>query len=206
MKKICTPLIALLISLVAAQVTQAQDTGRVYFTTGVGMVAPLSGFANAYRNSLALNSGIEYKISKHYFAQFVLDFNAIRYSQQIKDAGSPYLFQNTSSSVFLAGIHAGRNIALSRSGRFFASPYLGLGYANIGEPRLKAGNTPGVFVQQVNRMKGLFTRQGLRLGLVTRSKILQTLYADVSHWSAHIRIQDSRPQTLSLLVGTRFGF
>jgi hypothetical protein len=71
----------------------AQDSSKLFFTTSVGILSPLSKFSNAYKTSLALNSGIEYKFSRNYFLQFVLDFNAVNYDQQVKDASSNYLFQ-----------------------------------------------------------------------------------------------------------------
>jgi len=185
---------------------KAQDTTKIFFTTSVGLLNPVSSFSNAYQNSLALNSGIEYRFSKHYFAQFVLDFNAVKYSQQVKDASSAYLFQNTSSSVFLAGINVGRNFSLISSGKLFVSPYVGAGYANIGEPRLSVDARSGIIKQEVTRMQGLFTRVGTRLGYNTKSKILQTIYVDASYWSANISVQESRPKAFSFLIGTRFGF
>jgi len=188
-----------------AIITNAQDSSKFYFTTAVGMFAPVSAFSRAYENSLALNSGIEYQFSKHYFTQFVLDFNAVKYNQQVKDESSSYLFQHTNSSVFLAGFNLGRNISISKSGNFFASPYVGFGYANIGEPRLTLHNT-GIIEQQVTRMTGIYAKQGIRVGYRTPSKILQTLYVDMAYLSANIRVQDSRPKAFSFLVGTRFGF
>jgi hypothetical protein len=185
---------------------KAQDTTKIFFTTSVGLLNPVSSFSNAYKNSLALNSGIEYKFNKHYFAQFVLDFNAVNYSQQVKDASSAYLFQKTSSSVFLAGINVGRNFHLIPSGKLFASPYVGIGYANIGEPRLVVDNTNSIINQQVTRMQGVFERAGARLAYNTKSKVLQTLYIDASYWSANIKVQQSRPKAFSFLIGTRFGF
>lgn len=190
----------------SCSLVQAQDTSKIFFTTAVGLLKPVSSFSNAYQNSLALNSGIEYKFSKHYFAQFVLDFNAVKYNQQIKDVRSDYLFQNTSSSVFLAGINLGRNFPLISSGKLFVSPYIGAGYANIGEPRLSVDLTGGVIKQEVTRMQGIFYRGGARLGYNTNSKILQTLYTDVSYWSANINVQESKPKAFSFLIGTRFGF
>jgi hypothetical protein len=186
-------------------VCNAQDSSKFFFTTAVGIFAPVSDFAKAYENSLALNSGIEYQFSKHYFTQFVLDFNAVKYNQQVKDENSSYLFQHTNSSVFLAGFNLGRNISISRSGKFFVSPYVGFGYANIGEPRLTVKNT-GIIEQQVTRMTGIYAKQGARIGYRTSSKILQTLYVDVAYLSANIHVQDSRPTAFSFLVGTRFGF
>lgn len=184
----------------------AQDAGKVYFTTSVGLLAPVSSFSKAYENSLALNSGIEYQFNRHYFTQFLLDFNVVKYSQQKREEGSPYLFQHTNSSVFLAGFNIGRNISITKSGSLFVSPYLGIGYANIGEPRLTVNNNTGIIEQNVSRMAGVFNRQGIRIAYKTKSKVLQTLYLDVSYWSANLKVQESRPKALSLLAGTRFGF
>jgi hypothetical protein len=188
-----------------ATISNAQDSSQFYFTTAVGIFSPASTFSKAYENSLALNSGIEYQFSKHYFTQFVLDLNAVNYNQQVKDANSSYLFQHTKSSVFLAGFTLGRNISIFKSGKFFTSPYVGFGYANIGEPRLTVMNT-GIIEQQVTRMTGIYAKQGVRLGYRTSSKILQTLYVDAAYLSANIRVQDSRPKAFSFLAGTRFGF
>lgn len=198
---------AIFILYFAVPVTvNAQDSSKLFFTTAAGLFVPVASFANAYQNSLALNSGIEYKFSAHYFAQLVLDFNAVKYNQQIKDANSAYLFQHTNSSIFLIGINIGRNIALSQSGNLFLLPYAGIGYANIGEPRLTVKANAGVIEQEVIRMKGVFTRQGLRLAYRTQSKILQTLYFDASYLYSNINVQNSKPGALSLLLGTRFVF
>ncbi len=185
---------------------KAQDTAKIFFTTAVGLLNPVASFSDAYKNSLALNSGVEYKFSKHYFVQFVLDFNAVKYSQQVKDGNSDYLFQNTSSSVFLAGFNAGRNFPLIASGNLFVSPYAGLGYANIGEPRLIVNTVNGIINQQVTRMQGIFGRGGGRIAYNTKSKVLQTLYFDASYWSANIKVQGNKPKAFSFLLGTRFGF
>lgn len=184
---------------------KAQDTSHYFFTTAVGLFTPVSDFSKAYENSLAFNSGFEYQFSKHYFAQFVLDFNAVKYNQQVKDINSAYLFQHTNSSIFLAGLNLGRNISVSKSGKLFASPYVGFGYANVGEPRLSLKNS-SVIEQVVTRMTGIYTKQGVRLGYSTSSKILQTLYIDVAYLSAYIHVQNSSPKAFSFLVGTRFGF
>jgi hypothetical protein len=185
---------------------KAQDTSKIFFTTSVGLLNPVSSFSSAYQNSLALNSGIEYRLSKHYFAQFVLDFNAVKYNQQVKDKSSAYLFRNTSSSVFLAGINVGRNFPLLNSGKLFLSPYVGIGYANVGEPRLSVDSRNNIISQEVTRMQGVFGRGGSRIAFNTKSKVLQTIYFDASYWSANITVQDSRPKAFSFLIGTRFGF
>ncbi len=190
---------------VLATVSYAQDSSKFYFTTSVGVFAPIGAFSKAYKNSLALNSGIEYQFSKHYFTQFVVDFNAVKYNQQVKDESSSYLFQHTNSSVFLAGFNLGRNIPINKSGKLFVSPYVGFGYANIGEPRLTLKDN-GIIEQEVTRMTGVYAKQGVRVGYHTTSKILQTLYIDVAYLSANIHVQDSRPRAFSFLLGTRFGF
>jgi hypothetical protein len=100
----------------------------------------------------------------------------------------------------------GRNISINGSGSLFISPYLGLGYANIGEPRLTVKNNTGIIEQYVTRMQAVFAREGLRIAYGTKSKILQTLYFDASYLSANINVQNSKPKSLSLLVGTRYGF
>jgi hypothetical protein len=207
MKKLnAISIVILLFIIVIPASIKAQDASRIFFTTAVGLLNPVSSFSNAYKNSLALNSGVEYRFSKNYFAQFVLDFNAVKYSQQAKDASSEYLFQNTSSSVFLAGFNVGRNFPLIASGKLFASPYVGAGYANIGEPRLIVNNSSGIINQQVTRMQGIFGRGGARLAYNTNSKILQTLYVDASYWTANTLVQQSRPKAFSFLIGTRIGF
>lgn len=185
--------------------SNAQDSSRFYFTTSAGLFSPVSAFSKAYKNSLALNSGIEYQFSKHYFTQFVLDFNAVKYNQQVKDGASTYLFQHTNSSVFLAGLNLGRNILLNNSGKLFASPYIGFGYANIGEPRVTLKNN-GIIEQEITRMTGIYAKQGARVAYRTSSNILQTLYIDVAYLSANIHVQNSRPKAFSFLAGTRFGF
>ncbi len=206
MKKLNAISIIIFLCIILPASIKAQDTSKIFFTTAIGLLHPVSSFSNAYKNSLALNSGVEYKFSRHYFVQFVLDFNAVKYSQKIKDNNSSYLFQNTSSSVFLAGFNVGRNFPLTASGKLFASPYVGAGYANIGEPRLVVNNSSGIINQQVTRMQGIFGRAGARLAYNTKSKILQTLYVDASYWSANIVVQQSRPKAFSFLIGTRLGF
>ena len=197
--------IALILS-VCFRVAKAQDSSRIFFTSSAGFVVPQSTFARAYQNSLAFNSGIEYRLKKHYFIQFVLDFNAVKYNQQIKDKNSNFLFQNTNSSLLLAGLSVGKDFSLTHSGRLTVSPYVGAGYANIGEPRLTVNNATGIIYQNVTRMKGAFARTGLRLLYDTRSKIFQRLYFDVSYWTSNVQVQESKAQALAFLVGTRIGF
>ncbi len=184
----------------------AQDSSKTFFSSSIGMFFPISAFAKSYKNSLALNSGIEYKLNKFYFTQFVLDFNAIKYNQQIKDVNSDYLFQKTNSSVLLAGINLGRNIYLNKKANIYISPYLGVGYANIGEPRLKLDTTNKIIEQNIVRIQGFFTRQGIRFSIKTKLKALQILYIDGSYWSSKINVQNSNPKAIAVIVGTKMSF
>ncbi len=184
----------------------SQDTGRVYFTTSVGLLSPVASFAKAYKTSLALNSGIEYRINRTLFAQIVLDFNAVKYNQQLIDDRSDYLFQKTNSSIFLAGINIGNNFSFRKKSPFFSSLYAGTGYVNIGEPRLIVKTTSNIIEQEVRRMSGVFAKGGLRLGFKTTSKLLQTIYLDGSYWITNLKIQQARAEAFSLYIGTRFGF
>jgi hypothetical protein len=184
-------------------IAQVKDSSRIFFTTSAGFIVPVAKFAKAYKNSFALNSGVEYKFKKHYFAQLVLDFNGVKYNQQVKDNNSSYLFQQTNSSVLLLGVNIIRSFNIMPSGRFALSPYVGLGYANIGEPRLTVNNNTGIVQQTITRMAGLFSRQGLRILYQSKSKMLQTIYIDASYWKANINIQQSKPQALSIVIGTR---
>lgn len=184
----------------------AQDSSRFYFTTSIGLLVPANNFANAYSTSLALNSGIEYKINRSLFTQFVLDFNAVKYNQQYKDNNSGYLFQKTNSSIFLAGINFGKNFSQGIKAKFFTSIYAGTGYVNIGEPRLTVKSNAGIIEQQVKRMAGIFIKGGSRLGYKTNSAFLQTIYIDLSYWTTNLIIQESKARAFSLYIGTRIGF
>ena len=184
----------------------AQDSSTLFFTTSAGVLIPFADFSKAYKNSIAINSGIEYKLAKKYSVQFLLDYNAVSYNQQFKDIHSNYLFQKTSSSVFLAGFNLLRNIPIVAHGRLFASPYIGVGFANIGEPRLSVNNNDNIIKQSVVRMLGIYGKGGLRIAYNTGSKLLQTVYIDASYWAANVHVQQSKAQAVSILVGTRIGF
>ncbi|OYU68227.1 MAG: hypothetical protein CFE22_00680 [Cytophagaceae bacterium BCCC1] len=184
----------------------AQDSTKIFLTSSVGLLVPASKFSESYKQSLSLNSGIEYQFKRMFFIQLILDFNAVNYSQKVKDQNSNYLFQNTNSSVLLAGFNFGKNIPISKEGRLAISPYLGIGYANIGEPRLTIDNNNGIISQNVTRMQGIYSKAGLRVLFNTKSKFLQTIYLDSSYWLSNVSVQESTAQAKSFLIGTRIGF
>jgi hypothetical protein len=189
-----------------SQVLNAQDTSKLYFTTSIGLLSPKGNFGKSYKTSLALNSGIELMMRHSFFTQFVLDFNAVNYDQQLKDNNSGYLFQHTSSSIFQAGINFGRSFYFGRHRKVFSSLYAGAGYINVGEPRLTVNTVDKIVEQDVTRMKGLFEKGGVRIGYKTNSKFLQTIYIDGSYWTTNLMVQQSRARAVSLYIGTRIGF
>jgi Outer membrane protein beta-barrel domain len=186
--------------------TLGQDSTRFYFNSSVGLLNPVAKFAKSYSTSPAVNSGFEYFLTKKYFIQGELGFNAVKYSQQIKDPNSVFLFQNTNSSVLMLGVNVGRKIRFSPNAKVFLQPYVGIGYANIGEPRLLVDNNLKIIKQEVTRMQGLFTKVGNKFAYRTKSKVLQTVFIDASYWNGYLTIQESKPQGLTVLIGTKVGF
>jgi hypothetical protein len=103
----------------------AQDTTKLYFSSSAGLLKPLSTFGKSYNNSLALGSGIEYRIAKKYFLLGEVGFNAVKYNQQVVDKNSAFLFQNTNSSLISVGLNVGRIFKVKPSNPFSLSPYAG---------------------------------------------------------------------------------
>jgi hypothetical protein len=82
----------------------------------------------------------------------------------------------------------------------------GIGYINIGEPRLFVDNSSQIIRQQVIRMQGLFAKFGTRFSYKTHLKAIQNLFFDVSYCNTDLVIQESKPQALTLVFGTKIGF
>ncbi len=181
----------------------SQDSTRFFFNSSAGILNPLGQFAKSYSVSPSVGSGFEYYVRSKYFITGDLGINAVKYSQQIRDPKSNFLFKNTNSSVFMLGVNMGRKVTLSR--KVFLQPYLGLGYANIGEPRLLVDNTTQIINQEVVRMQGLITKVGNKLAIRTKSKMLQTVFLDVSYWRGYFTIQESTPKGINVSFGTKVG-
>lgn len=184
----------------------AQDTTKLYFSSSAGLLKPLSTFAKSYNTSLALSSGIEYRFAKRYFLLGEVGLNAVKYNQQFIDKSSAYLFQNTNSSVISLGLNVGRIIQPKPAESFSLSPYVGIGYINVGEPRLLVDKTSQIIRQQVKRMQGLFTKIGTRFSYKTNAKAIQNVFFDVSYWNAYLLVQQSKPQAFIFVFGTKIGF
>src|SRR5688500_3679322 len=200
MKKIYSLLFVLMV-LFAHHTTTAQDSSRIYLTTGAGLIKSPGSLSGVLHPSIAFNSGIEIVNKKNWFAQGTLDFNTLKYNQRIKENGSPYLFQNTSSSLFMAAVNGGKNFHFGHN-KWFASVYTGGGYLNIGEPRL-IDHIENTIKQEISRKGSVFGKLGTRLGYKTKIKFLQTIYFDGSYWRSPLDVQGAKLSGVSLFVGVR---
>lgn len=194
----------LILALVMSLETMAQDNGKLFFTTSFGLINAQGKFGNAYKSTLAFNSGVEMAWKKNWFGQLVFDFNALKYEQQIRDANSPFLFQNTNSSLLLLGVNGGKNFVF-KNPKWFTSLYAGAGYLNVGEPRVTINNSLTVAKQDVARKSNVFGRAGARLAYKTKSNFFQTLYLDASYWASPANVQGGTVNGFSFYIGTRFG-
>jgi len=182
----------------------AQKSGKILFTTSVGVINGQGNFGKAFKSTVAFNSGVELTMKNDWFGQFVFDFNALKYDQQIRDASSPFLFQNTNSSLLLLGINGGKDFHFHNK-KWFTSIYGGGGYLNIGEPRITIDNTLNLAKQDNVRKNSVFARVGTRLAYITKSSFFQTVYIDGSYWTSPAKVQGGTVNGLSFYLGTRFG-
>ena len=193
-----------LVALSVSSCITAQESGKLFFTTSFGLIAPQGKFSNAIKSTLAFNSGVEMSMKSNWYSQLVFDFNALKYDQQIRDANSSFLFQNTNSSLLLLGLNAGKSFPFKYK-NWFTSLYGGGGYLNIGEPRITIDNISNIVKQDVARKSSVFGRGGARLAYKTKSSFFQTLYFDASYWASPAKIQGGNIKGFSFYLGTRFG-
>jgi hypothetical protein len=185
-------------------IASAQQQGKLYFTTAFGSINPQGKFGKSVKSTLAFNSGVELSLKNNWFTQAVFDFNALKYDQQVRDNNSPFLFQNTNSSLLLLGLNSGKNIPFKNQ-KWFISLYGGGGYLNVGEPRVTVDQVSNIAKQNVTRESNVFARGGSRLAYKTKSDFFQTIYFDVSYWASPSIVQQGRVNGFSFYLGTRFG-
>ncbi|MDP3666995.1 MAG: hypothetical protein Q8R50_09975 [Sediminibacterium sp.] len=195
--------IAFLLLILSSKV-QSQEKGKIFFTTAVGLINAQGNFGKAFKSTVTFNSGVELAMKNNWFGQFVLDFNALKYDQKIRDANSPFLFQNTNSSLLLLGINGGRNIYFKNT-KWFTSFYGGGGYLNVGEPRVTVDLLSNIAKQDAVRKSSIFARGGTRLAYKTRSSFFQTVFVDGSYWISPAKVQGGNVSGFSFYIGTRFG-
>jgi hypothetical protein len=189
------------LAVFAAISANAQDSSRVFVTTGAGVIKSPGAVGKVFHPSVAFNSGIELVGKKNWYLQGTLDFNTLKYNQQKKEDGSPYLFQNTNSSLVMIAVNGGKNYPFGNN-NWFASTYLGAGYLNIGEPRL-INVTENTIRQEVSRKGGVFGKAGTRIGYKTKIKFLQTIYFDGAFWASPLKAQGSGLNGFSFFLGAR---
>jgi Outer membrane protein beta-barrel domain len=191
----------LLMACVLSINLKAQDSTKFYIFSGVGVINGQGVFGKSVKPSLGFNSGIELKLNQHFFTQFSLDFNSLKYNQQSIDTHSSYLFQNTSSNLLMLGLNIGYNFNKPTS-KWLVSTNLGSGFVNIGEPRVQLNNA-NTIVQTVVNKSNIFGRGGFRIGYKTPSAFFQTVYASVDYWTSKTIVQGGQVQGISILIGTR---
>jgi hypothetical protein len=188
-------------SFFAPVAANAQDSSRIFVTTGAGIIKSPGPVGKVFHPSIAFNSGIELVGKRNWYLQGTLDFNTLKYNQQKKEDGSPYLFQNTNSSLVMIAVNGGKNFPFGNQ-KWFASTYLGGGYLNIGEPRL-INVTENTIRQEVSRKGGVFGKAGTRIGYKTKIKFLQTIYFDGAFWASPLKAQGSKLNGFSFFLGAR---
>ena len=88
------------ISLLTFGEIKGQDNGKVFVTTGAGIIKSPGSLHKVFKPSIAFNSGLELVNKKNWFLQGSLDFYTLKYNQQFKEDESPYLSVNTPSHPF----------------------------------------------------------------------------------------------------------
>lgn len=178
----------------------AQDSSKIFFTTGIGYLLPNVKLNRVLQSSVVLNSGIELTIKKNLFLQLTLDVNTLKYNQQIPDAESSHLLQNSNSPLVMLAANAGKNFILAN--RWFLSTYIGGGYINIGEPRATV-STGNIVKQSLVRNGNIFGRAGSKLKFNTNTKLLHVIYIDVNWWTSPIKVQNAPVSGFGFFIGTR---
>lgn len=183
-------------------IAQENGTKIIHMTTGVGINKIQGRLGKVFRSTVAFNSGFEKQFPKHWFAQFEVNFNSLKYDQQLKDNNSNFLFQNTNSSLFMVGLNGGKDFPFSNS-KWFTSIYLGGGYVNIGEPRITIDDLNNIVNQSIVRKAGILGKAGSRIGINTGSKLFQTLYLDGSYLVSSLKTQGNSLNSISVFAGIR---
>lgn len=187
--------------LLACNSLVAQDSSRIFFTTGAGIIKSPGSLSKVFHPSIAFNSGIEAINKKNWFLQATVDFNSLKYNQRIREDGSPYLFHNTNSSLVMLALNGGKNFPFQNN-KWFASAYAGGGYLNVGEPRL-INITENKIRQEVSRRGGVFGKVGSRIAYRSSIKFLQTIYLDGAWWASPLNVQGAKFSGISLFIGAR---
>ena len=180
----------------------AQQDNNLHLTTGAGINEVLGELGKTFKSTIAFNSGFERSFDKNWYGQLEFNFNSLRYDQRVKDEHSPYLFQNTNSSLFMIGLNWGRDFRF-KSSPWFTSTYVGSGYLNIGKPRVNLDESTNIVTQSVVRRSGIIGKIGGRVGIKTSSALLQTIYFDGSYLNSSFKADGNTFRSLSFFIGMK---
>jgi hypothetical protein len=180
----------------------AQHDHKLHLTTGIGFNNIQGKLKNTFRSAVAFNSGFERSFGKHWYGQLEVNFNNLKYDQQVRDDNSAFLFQNTSSSFFQIGANWGCDAHLGKS-PWFVSAYGGTGFLSLGKPRINIDEVTNIATQKIIRGNGIFGKVGGRLGLNTKSPTFHTLYIDGSWMTSSVRPEGSGFRNVAVFAGMR---
>lgn len=201
-RKMIPPAILFLIMSGSLFAQKSKEQSGIQLNTGAGINKIQGPLGKTFRSTVAFNSGFEKSIRNNWYGQLEVNFNSLKYDQQKKDSNSDYLFQNTNSSLFMAGLNIGKDFHWGNTG-WFNSIYTGTGYINIGEPRISLDLINNIITQSVVRRAGILGKGGTRIGYTTKSKLLQTIYIDGSYWISTLKTNDKAVRSISVFLGIR---
>lgn len=179
-----------------------QEKSTIHLTTGIGVHNIQGRLRNTFKSTVAFTSGFEKAFSKNWYAQVDVNFNSLKYDQQALDESSPYLFQKTTSSLFMLGANFGRDFRFGKSA-FFSSLYAGSGYLNIGKPRVNLDEVNKIITQSTVRKGGILGKAGGRIGINTKSPFMQTIYLDGSWLTSSLKTEGEYFRSVSIFIGLR---
>ena len=197
-----TKLLALISFVLSYQSLFAQEKSKIHLTTGIGVHNIQGKLKNTFKSTIAFTSGFEKAFSKNWYAQVDVNFNSLKYDQQAIDESSPYLFQKTTSSLFMLAANFGRDFRFGIS-PFFTSLYGGSGYLNIGKPRVNLDEVNNIITQSTVRKAGILGKAGGRIGVNTKSSFLQTIYVDGSWLTSSLKTEGEHFRSVSVFIGLR---
>jgi hypothetical protein len=195
-------LLVLISGLFISNNSFTQEKNKIHLTTGIGVHNIQGRLKNTFKSTVAFTSGFEKAFAKNWYAQADVNFNSLKYDQQARDESSPYLFQNTASSLFMLGANFGRDFRYGDS-PFFTSLYAGSGYLNIGKPRVNLDEVNNIITQTTVRKGGILGKAGGRIGLNTKSSFLQTIYLDGSWLGSSVKTEGENFRSVSIFIGLR---
>jgi hypothetical protein len=179
----------------------AQD-GKIHLTTGIGVNKIQGNLKNTFKSTVAFNSGFEKVFLRNWYGQLEVNFNTLKYDQQVRDNNSPYLFKNTNSSFFMISANWGYDFHFGKS-PWFGSLYGGSGFLSLGKPRIVIDEVNNIATQKIVRGNGIFGKGGGRIGVNTRSTTFHTLYLDGSWLTSSVKAEGAVFRNVAVFIGMR---